>query len=357
MIAQKELKTGNPRIVLRGCNSQEVGPHWLRISVLRQYIQRLRRYCNIYFGESVENDRAYNSYDLRYYWPNGVSLSYDSSCEKSDSIHNGFVSLDIPGNVLDSMEPENLRMFFFGLRKFDPKATRLDIYFDDYERLITPSKLRELIEKNDFTGFRKGGNIQIHKSGRLIHDEADFGARGKTGSGKYMRSYDKFLESDGSKNCIRYEIEFTKKYAQKAFDLLSQMGSDESFTQLLGELVVGAITFVKRTKRTGDKNIGRLKRYRFWKRITERLGSVRIRVPIKRPTILSMFKYIEKQAIRTLAVLRSTFVSDVDFANWQYDRLAEAELCYSQQQINLIKANRRSTRYDCGLIFNGDEDF
>lgn len=350
MTAQTELKIGeNPRTVLRGCNSQEVGPHWLRISTPRQYLQRLRSYCDIYFDESVENDRGYNSYDLRYYWPNGVSLSFDSSCEKSDSIHNGVVSLDIPGMVLDSMEPESLRMFFFGLRKFDPKATRLDIYFDDYERLITPSKLQKLIEKNDFSGFRKGGNIQIHKSGCLIHDEVNFGARGKTGSGKYMRAYDKNLESDGSKNAIRYEIEFTKEHAAKAFDLLSQMGSNESFTQLLGELVVGAITFVKRT---GEKNIGRLKRYRFWERITKRLGSVVIRVPIKRPTILSMFKYIERQAICTLAVLRRTFVCDVDFTNWQFDKLAEAELRLSHQQINLIKANRRSTRYDEGLIFD-----
>lgn len=348
MIAQTDLRCENPRIVLRGCNSQEVGPHWLRISNPRQYLKALQHYCNIFFGEAAGDDRGYNSYDLRYYWPCGVSISYDSSCEKSDSIHGGFVSLDIPGMVLDSMESEILRMFFFGLRKFEPKATRLDVYFDDYERLITPSKLRKIIEKNDFTGFRKGGNHQLYKSGRLIHDEADFGARGKNGSGKYMRAYDKVLESDGSKDVIRYEVEFTKKHAAKAFNLLSQMGSDESFTQLLGELVVGAISFVKRT---GEKNIGRLKEYGFWKRIKERLDSVVIRIPVKRPTILSMFKYIETQAIRTLAVLRATFVSDVDFANWQYDRLAEAELRLSQQQMNLIKANRRTTRYSEGLVF------
>lgn len=353
MQTQSRLKTGeNPRNVLRGWNSQEVGPHWLRISTPRQYLEAVRRYCDIYFGESVENERGYNSYDVRYYWPNGVSLSYDSTCERSDLKHNGYVSLDVPGLVLDSMEPESLRMFFFGLRKFNPKATRLDIYFDDFQRLITPSKLRRIIKKNDFSGFRKGGNIVLYKSGRLIHDEVDFGTRGKSGSGKYMRTYDKSLESDGSKDCIRYEIEFTKKHADKAFDLLSQMGSNESFAQLCGELVVGAINFVHRT---GEKNIGRLKSYEFWKRIKKRLGSFVIRVSVKRPTILGMFKYIERQAIRTLAVLRGTFVSDVDYSNWHFNRLAEAELCLSQQQINLINANRRSTRFDDGLIFDSYE--
>lgn len=345
MIAQTDLKCENPRIVKRGWNSQEVGPHWLRISSPRQYLKRIRRYCNIYFGGSSENDRGYNSYDLRFYWPNGVSLSYDSSNEKSDSIHGGVVSMDIPGMALDSMESESLRQFFFGLRKYNAAASRFDVYYDDSKRLVTPSLLHKIVKKNDFSGFRKGGNTQVYKSGRLVHDEADFGTRGKNGSGKYMRIYDKALESDGSKDVIRYEVEFTKEHAAEAFDLLSQMGSDESFTQLLGELVAGAITFVKRT---GEKNIGRLKEYGFWKRIKERLGSVVIRIPIKRPTLLSMFKFIEKQAIRTLAVLRATFVSDVDFANWQYDCLAEAELRLSQQQMNLIKANRRLIVYEPG---------
>lgn len=352
MAVQTELKAvKNPRSVLRGWNSQEAGIHWLRISIPRRNLQTVRHYCDIYFGESVENERGYNSFDIQYLWLNGVSLNYDSTWEKSESKHHGFVSLDVPGLVLDCMELESLRMFFFGLRKFNPKATRLDAYLDDYERLITPSKLRKIIEKNDFTGFLKGGNIQIYKSGRLIHDEADFGARGKSGSGKYMRSYDKSLESDGSKNCIRYEMEFSKKHADKAFDLLSQMGSDESFVQLCGELVVGAITFVKRT---GEKNIGRLKRYKFWERLKKGLGSIAIRVPVKRPTILSIFRFIEKQAIRSLAVLRATFVTDVDFMNWYFHNLAEADLQLSNQQRNLIRANKRSTRYDDGLIIDGN---
>jgi len=352
MAACKDAKTGeNPRTVLRGYDSQEVGPHWLRISSPRQYLKQLRAYCDIYFGESVENDRGYNSFDVRYYWPNGVSLSYDSNWEKSESKHHGLVSLDVPGAVLDDMEPESCRMFFLGLRKYDAKATRLDIYFDDSQRLITPSKLQKLIKKNDFTGFRKGGNIQINKSGRMIHDEADFGARGKSGSGKYLRIYDKALESDGSKDVIRYEIELTKEHANKAFDLLSQMGSVESLAQVCGELVVGAISFVKRT---GEKNIGRLKVYKFWKQIKKRLGSVVIRIPIKHTTIEAMFKFIEKQAIRTIAVLRGTFISDVDFLNWQFARLTDAEFCLSPYQRNLIKANRRSTRYDDGLIFDDE---
>ena len=352
MIAQKDLKIGeNPRTVLRGWNSQEVGPHWLRISFVLQYLGIIRRYCEIYFGASVEKNFGLNGFTDRYYWPNGVSLSYDLDPVKSKLDHHGYCSLDIPGLVLDSMEPEDMRQFCFGLRKYSPRCSRADFFYDDSERLITPSNLQKLVKKNDFAGFRKGQHTDCYKEKELVHDEADFGARGKKGAGKYVRIYDKGLESDGKKDVVRYEVEFTGKKAQKAFDLLSQMGSVESLTQVCGNLVAGSINFVHRT---GEKNICRLKVYKFWNQIKSHLGSVVIRVPIKRPTIEAMFKFIERQAIRTMAVLRGTFVSDVDYSNWHFYRLAEAELCLSQQQINLIKANRRSTRFDDGLVFDND---
>jgi len=352
MQAQNVSQVGeNPRTVIRGWNSQEVGLHWMRNSFLRQLLGQVRSYCDIYFGESVEDDRPMNSYDLRYYWPNGVSLCYDSSLDRSEKRHKGYISLDVPGQVLDDLDGVQLKNFCFGLRKYEPKATRLDVFYDDYERLVTPSKLHRIIKKHDYSGFRKGGIIQVFKGEKLIQDEIFFGARGKKGSGKYMRIYDKALETNGRKNCIRYEVEFTKERAKEGFDLLCQMGSVESLAQLCGNLVTGVMDFVHRT---GEKNIVRLKQYNFWSKIKEFLGSVVIRVPVKRSTIAAMFRFIERQAMCTMAVLRRTFVTDVDFMNWSFDNLTKAELRLSQQQINLIKANTRSTRYDDGLIFDSE---
>jgi len=352
MAACKDAKTGeNPRTVIRGCDSQSVGIHWFRISILFQYLNAVRSYCEIYFGSSSVDDYAYNSFDARYLFTNGVSLSYDSSLDKTNSIHGGYVSLDIPGNVLDGMKPDDMRMFFFGLRKYGVKSTRTDAYLDDYQNIIKLSELRKIVEKYDFSGFRKGQSTRVFKEGRLVHDEVVFGNRGKNGSGKYLRVYDKNLESKGGKNCVRCEIEFTKEHAEKAFDLLSQTGSVESLAALCAELVVGTINFVHRTS---EKNIGRLKVYKFWERIKKNLGSVVIRIPVKHSTIKTMFKFIENQAIRTLAVLRGTFISDVDYLNWQFVRLTEADLCLSPYQRNLIKEHRRSTRFSDGLIFDDE---
>jgi len=349
MRAITDEKNENPGLVLPGWKSQKVGPHWFRTSLRRQYLQAVRSYCSIFFGDSVGSSRGYNSFDIQYVWSNGVTFNYDLTVEKSNEQHGGYVSLDIPGHVLDGMSDVDLRSFLFGLRKYEPKVTRFDIFYDDYQRLVTPSKIHNIIKKGDFSRFRKSQITQVFKEGELVYNEVNFGNRGSNGSGKYMRIYDKAMESNNRQDCIRYEVELSGKRAQMAYDLLTQMGSVESMASLYAELVVGAICFVHRT---GDRNIGRLKVYRFWERIKKNLSSVVLRIPVKHITIESMFKFIEKQAIRTIAVLRGTFVSDVDFFNWQATRLYEAELCLNPHQRNLIKENRRKTRFDDGLIFD-----
>jgi len=355
MIAQKEVKTGKtPHNVKRGVNSQiknEVGLHWLRISIARQYLPKVRGYLDFYFGESAQDAYGLWSYDSRFYWPCGASLNYDSAAARSDSVHNGKFTVEIPGQALDGIAQTDLHLFLLSLRQFSPTCTRCDVFFDDYRRTITPSELHDVAKIHDYSGFRKSQIKQGYDSGRLIHDEIDFGKRGPNGSGQYLRTYDKFLESKGKKNCIRFEVEFTKERAHKVFDKLSQVTSVDAFATLCGSLVGGSIKFVHRN---GDKNISRLDVYKFWQEILDLLGSVVIRIPTKETDIAGKYKYIYRQVSPTLALLRGTFVDDTDFFNWLNDTIGEGELRMSQAQINLARANRRNIRYDYGKIVSNE---
>jgi len=303
MIAQMESKMGNtPRDVLRGVNSQtrnEVGIHWLRISIPRQYLAEVRTYCSFYFGESVSDGYGLWSYDTRYSWSNGASLNYDSDADRSKLVHQGKCTLDVPGKALDAIRELDLHLFLLSLRQFSPSCTRIDVFFDDYNRMNTPTGIHEIIKNRDYSGFRKGQLKQRFDGGRMIHDEVDFGTRGDNGSGKYLRVYDKALESDGEKNCIRWEVEFSKERAHKVFDKLSQAASIEAFATMCGSLVAGSIEFVHRN---GDKNIGRLEVYDFWKKIKDLLGTVVIRVSIKTTDIGGMYKWVYRQVSPTLAL-------------------------------------------------------
>ena len=355
MLAQKELKVGKtPRTVKRGVNSQiknEVGLHWLRISIVRQYLSKVRAFLDFYFGKSAQDCYGLWSYDSRYYWPNGASLNYDSAATRADSVHNGKFTVEIPGKALDGIGQTDLHLFLLSLCQFSPTCTRIDVFFDDYNRTITPSVLVETVDKIDYSGFRKC-QVKQQFSGKLVdganeleRDEIDFGRRGPNGSGQYLRIYDKFLESEGEKNCVRFEVEFTKERSHKVFEKLSQVNSIDAFATLCGSLVGGSVKFVHRN---GDKNISRLDVYEFWQEILDLLGSVVIRIATKQTDIEGKYQYIYRQVSPTLALLRGTFVDDTDFFNWLNDTIGEGELRMSQAQINLAKANRRDIRYDYG---------
>lgn len=360
MIARNELKSGEtPRDVLRGVNSQiknEVGIHWLRISILMQHLEKLRSYCNTYFGESTKDGYGLWSYDSRYSWPGGASLNFDSEEARCEKVHKGKVTLDIPGGALDAITQTDLHLFLLSLRQFRPSCTRLDVFFDDYNRTITPSGLERIVKRNNFSGFRFGQIKQRHGPRKfgpgkgkygLIHDEMDFGKRGKGGGGKYMRVYDKQLESDGVKDCVRWEVEFSKERAHKVFDKLSQVTSVDAFATLCGALVAGCIVFVRRN---GEKNIQRLEVYDFWKRIVDLLGVVVVRVPEKKTNISGKCQWVYKQVSPTLASLRGTFVNDSYFISWIFDVLAEGKVRMSQRQENFTREHNKLLHYIGGEI-------
>lgn len=359
MVAQKELKIEkSPRSVIRGRNSQnqnQTGIHWLRNQLPRQYIKRVRAYCDHYFGESSKDGYGLWSYDTRYVWRNGATLSFDADPERSLAVHNGKCTLEVPGKPIDTMNRDNLRLFLCGLRDFSPVCTRIDIFFDDFNRSMTPTRLGKIVKKGHYSRFRQVHFRQTgeYKNGDFVldHDEIDFGRRGQNGSGKYLRVYDKNLESKGEKDCIRWEVEFSKERAIKAFDELSQAADTDCLAALCGSYIGGSITFVHRN---GDKNIARLVVYKFWSEIQKTLGDLMIRVEKKFSDIAGMYQWLRSQVSATLATLRATFMNEVDYANFLFDVIADGELKMSQRQMNLAKANKRHILYSNGKIFDND---
>ena len=261
MVACKDVQVGKtPRTVIRGVNSQksnEVGVHWARISFDRRYLRELVQWSTHFFGKSQQDGLGLWSYDSREYWPSGVQLNFDNMPERSRDVHNGRMTLECPGKALDELTQADLTLFLEGCRRaFCGVCKRIDVFLDDYNKAISPSGLHSLIKRRDYSGLRKWHIAQTGDPGRLTHDEVSFGRRGEKGSGKYIRVYDKALESNGERDCIRWEVEFTQEKAQQVFVKIAETGGDiEAFATLCGSLVAGAINFVKRT---GDKNIGRL---------------------------------------------------------------------------------------------------
>ena len=312
------------RSVLRRLDSHkkpnEVGVHWLRVSVFSFETKLLCSFVSTFFGESHRSDNGFWGYDSSYEFENNVRILFDSDIEVNRQKHKGKITLECPGKALDALGCDDLVLFMQGLgNSFNATCSRIDTYFDDYNRITSIRQIVKIVQKKDFTGFREvwDRSYGYNKDGLRV-DMVTFGHRGKMSSGKHLRIYDKGLETKDltpkfKKDCIRYEAEWTKYKAQEVFKRLSQCKSIRAFGTICSGLVGGAICFIKRT---GDKNLDRLDVYSFWQQILDQLGEVVVRVKVDVNTLEGVQKWIEEQVSGSLACMSESFESDYDFISW-----------------------------------------
>jgi len=329
--------TANPPAVIRGleCQTQPnpdkspssgpgvVGLHWLRGSVPMDCHVGLVSYLNTWFGdESQQQLYGLWFYDRSIRWANGVQLNFHSHSDRA-SITRGRIALEVPGSALEVMDTAYCLSFMRGLECFGFQCSRLDAYYDDPQRLVTPSGLAALVHdenadghvlRADFTGFRRITKRTISNDKARTFDEVAFGTRGANGSGKYLRIYDKGLESKGENTAVRYELELSDERSQKAFEMLTHATIKDA-SGIVGALVGGCIDF---KKRTGDRHLERLERYGFWQTIIDRLGRVPLAGKQVPKTVERSAAYVQRQVAGTLQMVRQAWGAE-KFFPWLVD--------------------------------------
>lgn len=352
MMQLSNEKAVNPGVVIPGSSSQELnrtGVHWLRNSFDYKQLEDVKKSVSTFFGDSEINYRGILSYSTRHIWPSGVSLCFDEDPELRQRAHRDRITLDVPGSACDELSEADLLLFMEYVQKLNGSCSRIDVFFDDYNRTVSLNQLRKVIDKRDFSMFRlasKNETIDRTKkeNGGKTYDAVSFGRRGSAGGGKYFRIYDKNLESSGKENCIRWEMEFTQHHADKAFTYLAGCdGNAEAFVVLCGSMVAGNILFVHRT---GDCNIKRLKIYDWWQEIFKILGNLRIRIAKKKCTLKGMVDWAEHQVSSTLAVIRNSLKTERDYYDWMEDLIKRGTDKMSNRQRQVAEQNAGS------MIFN-----
>lgn len=372
----------NPPTVTRGFNSQTtnlpsdselseqeaevlagprtvVGSHWLRGSLMDTEMNWVLEKMCVLFGSEVEEQKygLLPRYDRHYRWPCGASINFHSTQAGWDSTL-GRLAVEIPGKALESLDSWYIGQFCDLLDKHGFHASRIDVYSDDHRRLITPSRLYSLVYesglfpddpmKADFAGFRVISNKHRAKKGvGVIHDEITFGLRGSKGGGKYLRFYDKSLESGGENNACRWELELSGKKAQSAFKKIVEAfrksggghsKSIDAMTDVIGGIIGGSIDFLKRTERAGDKNLCRLTRYHFWSLILEGIGKAKLATKIVVKTIEGAREWVGKQVTGILQML-TTALGRAEFLASLVERCVETDRIKPHHQ-KLIDAYR-----------------
>ncbi len=212
-----------------------------------------------YFGIGSEKPYGLWGYEKRIEYANGVHLNYDLSVSKIKG-HRSKLAIEIPGQALDILHPQEIFCFVCSLRDMNFKCSRIDLAFDDFERLIEPFDLFQLAKfQGDVSGFRRVRWLEDVKIGGgsdgVISAMCAFGRRGEIGSGKFLRVYDKGLESDGKIDAVRWEVEFSGKKAQEVFDKISSSNDITGLGKRVSEYIGGCVNF---PIRNGDHHTSRL---------------------------------------------------------------------------------------------------
>jgi hypothetical protein len=318
-----------------------LGIHWLRGSVPISRIEDLVRWLNAQFGQHTRHEHGLWFYDRSLTWANGMRLNYHSTPERAE-LTDGWISLEMPGGALEQIDTLGVAWLMQRLVEFEFRCTRIDLAADDLERVITPrelyatvyeedlsspyevvtrgpsKKLRRRPLRQDFTGFKViSYQSQCRADEGCQYDCVAFGRRGGSGSGKYLRVYDKWLESGGDIPAIRWELELSDARAQKVFEQI--VGRDlYEVGMVIGTMIASAIDFPVRTAAAGAKNLDRLDRHAFWQTLLERLGTpdknaLALAVPPK--SVPKAMGYVANQAMGTMQMLSLALGRDV-FLGW-----------------------------------------
>jgi|GEM_PF-6482248 len=341
--AQADARGGSrPPCLIGGVNSHiplsqlhgELGIDWLSGSFPSEYVDAVSLLLVRHFGTAEILDYGFYGYDKSYvYHPFEARLFYDSSDVRAIQRHNNRAVIQLPGSALSSISSHDLRDLIADLvLNYSFRCTRIDICFDDFDRVITPRQLAAVCEADNFTGYRVWEHKAPRKRGGVwLGDSVNFGLRGQSGSGKYLRVYDKDLQSDGEINSVRWEVEFSKEKALLVCSRLAFSESYDGWCALLGSLLGGSIDFVDRADKA-EKNLPRLSRLDFWERIVNALGSFRIRSERPVKTVEGVDAWVKRSVASSLKMLRSAYGCDA-FDEWLGNVLQDAVLSVRHSKI------------------------
>lgn len=270
---------------------------WLNVTFPAERLADVREHVEQLFGPAEDRLFGIHTYQKSAGTEPGALLAWTDG--------RGEALLSIRGDAVDWLTPAQQLELVKWLASIGARATRLDCAFDDYMRIVPLDVLRKNAHAGNFSGF---GIIDGHKplnpfTGEVKGDSVEFGVRGKDGSGKFLRVYDKALESNGAVDCIRWEIELSKAKADAVFKTLAQCASLDDFTRTIAETIGGCIDF--RARAGYERHFGRAPRLCWWQRILELLrGELRVKLTDVGTTLAKAADALKQQWGCTIALVR-----------------------------------------------------
>ena len=246
-----------------------------------------------------ELPRGRNGYARAIQGPNGSHVDYApiGESERFD------FHVTLSGKACGAVGHERMVKLLQYMERAGTKYTRIDIVIDDFDKVMTPAGLEEII-KVPKDGDDALGEWVSHASKWLGLEGGDMGCGDDTadtiyiGSPKsrnYLRVYDKEAESKGEIPAIRWELQCRGESAETLGPLLAQ----GDWKIAIPQRFVSFIDFRARDK----KHIGPRTRLGWWKKLVEDAERANMYEAKALKTLEDMADWAIKTAAPTIAAI------------------------------------------------------
>lgn len=272
------------------------------------------------------------------------------------SPNEGRMTVDIPQSAMDALQGDDLLKLLTHIAGCDhTKFTRLDLYHDDYCKIISPEAVDYALSRGGVAAPRQRNHMLIRS--RDHQKGIGTGATlylGSTKSGKQLRFYDKAAESNGKIDCYRWEMEYTQEYAKVAGNLLIEAlekayetdSIDSAVTcieNVMKSIIGGSISFHDIPPGMAPAELGRNWADRtpltwWWKEILAGLKPAKLTLNKRRPSLEGKIAWVKNQVAPSLALVRTAFSHwRMSWRCWLEELLELGEEKWSAKHLDLLE--------------------
>ena len=225
------------------------GLDWIRCTAPAEFLEQLTDWGKVRFGDHFEEQSGFSWYGSTRTWAGGLRIGYQQRGDVGDK---GTCCVELSGATLGRFLPAERVEMLRELLELGCKATRTDLAVDVIAEHV---RLVERVGTSCFEGKLCGARtwrpvVEFGPGGECVGQTVYIGKRGRDGSGRYLRCYDKGLETGElpANRWHRLELECTGDVARDVARAVvnAAAGDVEGMT---AALVVGAVSFRDGVKR------------------------------------------------------------------------------------------------------------
>jgi hypothetical protein len=312
----------------------EVGVDWLAGTIREpRFFELMKELGEFFSDEFLEQKGGLGFYQEIFRSTLGMIAGKNPHGEGRDDVY-----FSIPGSVIGSISVlrvhELIKLLIY---KYSFRFSRLDLKLDDFSKTITPELAYEAYQKGQVFGFR---SHHWHSSGshtKGVGRTLVLGRRGKKGAGKCLRIYDKYFESNGLINAIRFEAELSGDFAKDAASLLAAIPSNQ-VAETIFKLLIGLVDFAEKD---GSKRRDRAVRLTWWDKIVNGREKIKLSGIRIKSTLDGVKRWIHNQVSPGLATVLSSFQGDEQGWNdWLWDILMNGESRMQNRHNAVVNVDR-----------------